>query len=58
VVFVPFANGKPSGQPEDFVTGWLVGDTPDTTWGRPVGVTVGRDGRCWSPMMAAEGSDG
>jgi len=44
VVFVPFANGKPSGQPEDFVTGWLVGDTPAITWGRPVGVTVGRDG--------------
>src|SRR5712691_9068458 len=30
VVFVPFANGKPSGQPEDFVSGWLVGDTPAT----------------------------
>jgi len=43
VIFIPFTNGKP-GAPEDFVTGWLIGDAPATTWGRPVGVTVGRDG--------------
>ena len=39
-----FANGKPSGAPEDFVTGWHLSDTPNTAWGRPVGVTVAKDG--------------
>jgi glucose/arabinose dehydrogenase len=51
VIFVPFTNGKP-GAPEDFVTGWLIGDTPATTWGRPVGVTVARDG---SLLVADDG---
>ncbi len=46
VGFVPFQNGKP-GAVEDFLTGFLVNDGTDgqiTTWGRPVGVTVARDG--------------
>ena len=38
VIFVPFANGKPSGQPVDFVTGFRTGE--GKTRGRPVGVTV------------------
>ena len=38
VVFVPFANGKPSGDPVDFVTGFRGED--GKTRGRPVGVTV------------------
>ena len=44
--FVPFQNGKP-GPVEDFLTGFLVNDGADgqiTAWGRPVGVTVARDG--------------
>ena len=44
VAFVPFTNGKPTGGPEDFVTGWQLTDSPNTVWGRPVGVTVHRDG--------------
>ena len=46
VGFVPFQNGKP-GPVEDFLTGFLVNDGTDgqiTSWGRPVGVTVARDG--------------
>jgi len=46
VAFVPFQNGKP-GPVEDFLTGFVVNDGTDgqiTTWGRPVGVTVARDG--------------
>ena len=35
VVWVPFANGQPSGQPVDFVTGFI---THSGTRGRPVGV--------------------
>jgi glucose/arabinose dehydrogenase len=52
VAFVPYANGKPAGQAEDFVTGWLIGDTPATAWGRPVGVTIARDG---SLLVADDG---
>lgn len=42
VVFVPFSNGEPDGNPIDFVTGFLNGD--DQTRGRPVGVTIDPDG--------------
>lgn len=38
VVFVPFSNGRPAGDPIDFVTGFR--DEDGTTRGRPVGVTV------------------
>ncbi|EIK97454.1 L-sorbosone dehydrogenase [Pseudomonas sp. M47T1] len=38
VVFVPFSNGKPSGEPVDFATGFRGAD--GKTRGRPVGVTV------------------
>lgn len=38
VVFVPFQDGRPSGPPVDFVTGFR--DSDGTTRGRPVGVTV------------------
>jgi glucose/arabinose dehydrogenase len=38
VVFVPFQNGQPSGEPVDFVTGFLL--DADNTRGRPVGVTL------------------
>lgn len=42
VVFVPFVDGKPSGLPKDFLTGFL-SDEGDA-YGRPVGVAVGKDG--------------
>jgi glucose/arabinose dehydrogenase len=38
VIFVPFQNGKPSGDPVDFVSGFLTDE--GKTRGRPVGVTV------------------
>lgn len=41
VVFVPFAGGRPSGQPLDVLTGFLAGDK---AMGRPVGVEIARDG--------------
>ncbi|HZY16947.1 MAG TPA: sorbosone dehydrogenase family protein [Ramlibacter sp.] len=38
VVFVPFAGGKPQGQPLDVLTGFV---SPDgKAWGRPVGVAL------------------
>lgn len=42
VIFVPFANGKPSGPPEDFLTGFL--NAKGEAQGRPVGVAVDRTG--------------
>ena len=45
VVFVPFANGKPSGPPEDFLTGFKVeGSTDSEVRGRPVDVALLADG--------------
>ncbi|HLV28278.1 MAG TPA: sorbosone dehydrogenase family protein [Burkholderiaceae bacterium] len=38
VVFVPFENGRPAGDPVDFVAGFR--DDDGSTRGRPVGVTV------------------
>jgi len=44
VLFVPFKNGKPSGKPQDFLTGFIAnGDSADV-YGRPVAVTVMNDG--------------
>ncbi|MBI5440919.1 MAG: sorbosone dehydrogenase family protein [Deltaproteobacteria bacterium] len=42
VVFVPFADGKPSGRPIDVLTGFV---SPEgEAWGRPVGVAIDRRG--------------
>jgi glucose/arabinose dehydrogenase len=42
VIRIPMKNGHATGEYEDFLTGFTVGD--DQVWGRPVGVTVGKDG--------------
>jgi glucose/arabinose dehydrogenase len=42
VTFVPFANGKPSGQPQDVLTGFLNGN--GEAQGRPVGVRIDKQG--------------
>ena len=43
VVFVPFANGRPTGQaPRDILTGFLSADETES-YGRPVGVAIGPD---------------
>ena len=44
VVFVPFANGRPSGPPRDILSGFLAPDER-ASYGRPVGVTIGPDRR-------------
>ena len=42
VIRIPLDNGKSNGEYEDFLTGFV---TPEVdVWGRPVGVTVARDG--------------
>jgi glucose/arabinose dehydrogenase len=42
VIFVPFQDGKPSGPPEDILTGFLTSD--GHARGRPVGVAVDHAG--------------
>jgi glucose/arabinose dehydrogenase len=42
VLFVPFTNGKPVGQPQVLLTGFL--DRDDNAQGRPVGVAVDKRG--------------
>ncbi len=44
VIFVPFADGKPSGKPEDFLNGFVDNLSKEKVHGRPVGVTVLQDG--------------
>ncbi|RKH45818.1 PQQ-dependent sugar dehydrogenase [Corallococcus sicarius] len=44
VVFVPFANGRPSGPPEDFLTGFIADAAQAQVYGRPVGITLLPDG--------------
>lgn len=39
VLFVPFKNGKPSGDPEDFLTGFVSDLESEKVHGRPVGLT-------------------
>jgi glucose/arabinose dehydrogenase len=42
VVRLLFRDGKPTGEYEDFITGFVVSN--DEVWGRPVGVAVANDG--------------
>jgi glucose/arabinose dehydrogenase len=44
VVFIPFRNGKPSGPPEDFLTGFVANIENSEVYGRPVGIAVLPDG--------------
>jgi glucose/arabinose dehydrogenase len=44
VIFIPFANGKPSGKQEDFLTGFISDLKKNKVHGRPVGITVSPDG--------------
>lgn len=42
VITVPMEGGVPTGEYEDFMTGFVVDD--DAVWARPVGIAVARDG--------------
>ena len=42
VVFVPFADGRPTGKPVDILTGFL--SENEEALGRPVGVVIDRGG--------------
>jgi glucose/arabinose dehydrogenase len=42
VVRLLFEDGKPTGEYEDFLTGFVISN--EKAWGRPVGIAVGQDG--------------
>ncbi len=44
VVFIPFQGGKPTGPPEDFLTGFMLDPAKKEVWGRPVGLLQMTDG--------------
>ncbi|MEO7765854.1 MAG: sorbosone dehydrogenase family protein, partial [Ferruginibacter sp.] len=44
VMFVPFAGGKPTGAPQDFLTGFIADRETSTVYGRPVSVAFANDG--------------
>ena len=45
LTFVPFdSSGRPQGNYQDFLTGFLQNTEPPTTWGRPTGLLVHPDG--------------
>jgi glucose/arabinose dehydrogenase len=54
IVRVPFdqSSGKPKGEYEDFVTGFVTSE--GKVWGRPVGITVAKDG---SLLISEDGDD-
>jgi len=42
VIYIPMKNGHATGEYDDFLTGFVTAD--GQVWGRPVGVTIGKDG--------------
>ncbi|HEY0422505.1 MAG TPA: sorbosone dehydrogenase family protein [Rhodopila sp.] len=52
VVRLPLQNGRPNGTYEDFLTGFVASD--QAVWGRPVGLTVARDGS----LLVSEDANG
>ncbi len=44
VVYIPFKDGKISGQPEEFLKGWMLAPDKREVWGRPVGIFPLPDG--------------
>jgi glucose/arabinose dehydrogenase len=43
VIHIAFENGRPVGPARDILTGFLSADEKES-WGRPVGVALGKDG--------------
>jgi glucose/arabinose dehydrogenase len=44
ILFIPFKNGKPSGEAEDFLTGFISDKEKSEVYGRPAGLAVLPDG--------------
>lgn len=44
IVYVPFVKGQPTGEYQDFATGFMRSEDSPEVWGRPVGLAVLQDG--------------
>lgn len=44
IAFIPFKGGKPSGQLETFLSGWMLSPDKSEVWGRPTGIMIMKDG--------------
>jgi glucose/arabinose dehydrogenase len=44
VVRILVRDGKPTGEYEDFIVGWSLGENQSKVWGRPVAIVVRKDG--------------
>ena len=54
VMFVPFKDGRPAGEPEEFLSGWMMGADQREVWGRPVGLAEMSDG---SLLVSEDGNN-
>ncbi|MBL8238787.1 MAG: sorbosone dehydrogenase family protein [Bryobacterales bacterium] len=54
IVFQAFKGGKPVGQPEPFLTGFMLGEDVREVWGRPVGLAQLADG---SLLLSEDGNN-
>jgi glucose/arabinose dehydrogenase len=52
VMRIPFKNGRPSEDPQEFLAGFILDN--DTVWGRPVGIAFMKDG---SLLISEDGND-
>ena len=44
VVRIIVRDGKPTGEYEDFIVGWSLGENQSKVWGRPVAIVIRKDG--------------
>ena len=44
VSYIAFQNGRPTGDPQPFLTGFIANEPSGEVYGRPVGLAVGGDG--------------
>jgi glucose/arabinose dehydrogenase len=54
VVYVPFKNGKPAGEPKQFLSGWMLSPDKKEVWGRPVALLELPDG---SVLVSEDGGN-
>ncbi|MFN7933115.1 MAG: PQQ-dependent sugar dehydrogenase [Bryobacteraceae bacterium] len=54
VIYIPFKNGKPAGEPEEFLSGWMMAKDKPDVWGRPVAVLEMPDG---SLLVSEDGNN-
>jgi glucose/arabinose dehydrogenase len=52
--FLPFKGGKPVGEPEEFLAGFMVSEKSKDVWGRPVGILQLNDG---SLLLSEDGNN-